>query len=366
MKAIIYNLSLLLLFLPQVNHAYTLGDFNGKHTQERKITKAYEVSPSALLEVDNKYGDIDIVTWDQNRIEIEVTLRTNGNDKEAVVNRLGELDVIFKNSNSHVSAQTHIGSTKSSFWSWITGGSSNVNVEINYKIKAPVSNHLDLENAYGNINLDHLKGNASISCDYGQVFVGELMGDDNQIELDYSRNSHFGYIKSGSIDADYSDYTIEEAGVLEISADYSKSKVNKVELLDFNCDYGSMEIGIVKNIRGQGDYLSTTIGSVYTSLNLDLDYGSATIRKMMNNIENFDISSQYTTLKIGYADQSPWRYSLHSSYANIKGLEGNNFNHQKQHQSGSQRLFQGYYLSDSGATVNINASYGSINFSSAE
>lgn len=366
MRTIIYNLSLLLMLLPIVTHGHPESrDFNGRHTQERKISKSFSVSPNALLEVDNKYGDIDIVTWDQNKVEIEVTLRTNGNDQEAVLNRLRELDVIFKNSNSHVSAQTQIGSTRSSFWSWITGGSSNVNIDINYKIKVPATNRVDLENSYGNINLDRLQGNASISCDYGQVFIGELLGDNNQIELNYSRNSHFGYIKSGAIDADYSDYTIEEVGALKVSADYSKSKINKVEQLDFNCDYGSMEVGIVKNIRGQGDYLSTTIGAVYASLNLSLDYGSATIDKMMNSLESVDIDSEYTTLKIGYPAASPWRYTLNSSYANIKGLEGNSFNNQKQHQSGSKRFFQGYHLSDTGAKVTINASYGSINFINA-
>lgn len=366
MKTIIYNLSLLLLLLPIVTHAHTnLGDFNGRHTQERKITRAFEVSPNAMLAVDNKYGDIDIVTWDQDRVEIEVILRTNGNDPEAVLSRLEELDVTFQHSNSHVSAHTRIESTRGSFWSWITGGSSNVNIEISYKIKAPTTNHVDLENSYGNINLDRLRGNATISCDYGQVFIGELLGDDNEIELDYSRNSHFGYIKNGSIDADYSDYTIEEAGVLKVSADYSKSKINKVEQLDFNCDYGSMELGIVKNIRGNGDYLSTTIDAVYANLNLSLDYGSASINKMMSSLEQFDIDSEYTTLRIGYLPDSSWRYSLNSSYANIKGLEGNSFNNQKQHQSGSKRFFQGYHLSDSGAMVTINASYGSINFINA-
>lgn len=367
MKTIIYNLCLLLLLLPVESQANSAaGEFDGRHTEERKISKAYRVSPNALLEVDNKYGDIDVVTWDQNRVEIEVTLRANGNDKEAVLDRLQQMDVIFDHSSSRVSAETQLQSSRGSFWSWITGGSSNVNIEINYKIKAPVGINVDLENSYGGINLDHLEGDAIISCDYGQVFIGELMGENNSIELDYSRNSHFGYIKRGSIDADYSDYTVEEAGILEISADYSKSKINKVEHLDFSCDYGSMEVGIVKNIQGDGDYLGTTINAVYTSLNLNLDYGSVTVNKMMNDLEHFEIESDYTTLKIGYLSNTPWRYSLNSSYANIKGLEGSGFNNQKQHQSGSKRFYEGYYLSNSGAMVSINASYGSINFINRE
>lgn len=260
MKTIIYNFCLFLVVLPfEILAHLTPEEFNGRHTEERKISKGYRVSPNALLEIDNKYGDIDVVTWDQNRVEIEVTLRANGNDKEAVQSRLEQMDVAFDHTNSRVSAETQLQATRGSFWSWLTGGSSNVNVEVNYKIKAPVGINVNLENSYGGINLDHLQGDATISCDYGQVFIGELMGENNKIELDYSRNSHFGYIKRGTIDADYSDYTIEEAGILEVSTDYSKTKINKVEHLNFSCDYGSMEVGMVKNIQGDGDYLGTTL-----------------------------------------------------------------------------------------------------------
>ena len=362
MKMHIFKL-LLILLMPSEKPAPPQADeLSGRHTESKEIRRNYQVSPNALLEIENKYGEIDITTWDQDKVEMVVTLKTNGNDKEAVQKRLEELDVIFKNSPSRVSAKTYLESSRNSFFSWFRG-SGNVNIEINYKIKAPVGINLNLENDYGSVNIDRLEGNANISVDYGQLLVGELMGDDNVIEMDYTRNSKFGYIRKGSIEADYSDYTIEEAGMLNISADYSNTKVRKVEFLEFSCDYGSIDVGQVKNIKGDGDYLSTTIDSVYGSLDLNLDYGSATIRQMMRNMESLTINSDYTTLKIGYFSDSSWRYRLNSSYAGIRGIDQAAFNNLKQHQSGSKRYYEGYHNSDSGAVVTIDASYGGINFS---
>lgn len=362
MKMHIFKL-LLILLMPSEKPAPPQADeLSGRHTESKEIRRNYQVSPNALLEIENKYGEIDITTWDQDKVEMVVTLKTNGNDKEAVQKRLEELDVIFKNSPSRVSAKTYLESSRNSFFSWFRG-SGNVNIEINYKIKAPVGINLNLENDYGSVNIDRLEGNANISVDYGQLLVGELMGDDNVIEMDYTRNSKFGYIRKGSIEADYSDYTIEEAGMLNISADYSNTKVRKVEFLEFSCDYGSIDVGQVKNIKGDGDYLSTTIDSVYGSLDLNLDYGSATIRQMMRNMESLTINSDYTTLKIGYFPDSSWRYRLNSSYAGIRGIDQAAFNNLKQHQSGSKRYYEGYHNSDSGAVVTIDASYGGINFS---
>jgi len=362
MKMHIFKL-LLILLVPNEQPAPSQPDeFLGRHTETREIRRNFEVSPKSLLEVENKYGEIDITTWDQDKVEIVVTLKTNGNDKEAVQKRLEELDVIFKHSPGRVSAQTYLETSRNSFFSWLRG-SGNVNIEINYKIKAPVGINLNLENDYGSVNIDRLEGNANISVDYGQLLIGELMGEDNVIEMDYTRNSKIGYIHKGSIEADYSDYTIEEAGALDISADYSNSKIRKVEFLEFSCDYGSIEVGQVKNIRGDGDYLSTTVDSVYGSLDLNLDYGSATIRQMMRNLESLTINSDYTTLKIGYFPDSSWRYKLNSSYAGIRGIDGEVFNNLKQHQSGSKRYYEGYHNTDSGAVVTIDASYGGISFS---
>ena len=77
MKTMYFKLILALLipFLPVANN-----DLDGRFTTQKKITKKYDVSASALLKVDNSYGNVDVTTWNQNRVEIEVIIITNGND----------------------------------------------------------------------------------------------------------------------------------------------------------------------------------------------------------------------------------------------------------------------------------------------
>lgn len=361
MKTTIYKkIALLLLLLPIIGLAN--NDFNGRHTKEKKITKRYEVNANALLEIDNKYGNIDITTWKQNRVEIVVTIKTNGNDEESVQKRLEEIDVKFDYTKSHVSAETQLENSNKSWWSKLINSTNNVNLEINYRIKAPITNNVDLNNDYGSITLDKLEGNANISCDYGRLFIGELLGNENYLNFDYTRNSHIGVIKRGKINADYSEYTIEEAGTLDVVADYTKSNIEKVEHLSFNCDYGSMRIGLVKNVKGQGDYLGTEIGSVYSSLDLGLDYGSASIDKIMKDIQIINIDSDYTSLRVGYDASAPFSFKISTSYAKVKGLEGRDFEVNKRHQTNTKDYFEGNYLSDAGGTVTINSSYGSVTF----
>ena len=44
------------------------------YEKTKKIKKEYNVNANALLRINNKYGNVDVISWDQNRIEIEVTI----------------------------------------------------------------------------------------------------------------------------------------------------------------------------------------------------------------------------------------------------------------------------------------------------
>lgn len=360
MKTICYKIVFALLLVPILGFAG--NEWSGRHTKQKKISKSYTVSPDALLKIENSYGNIDISTWNENRIEIEVIIKTNGNDEEKVIERLREIDVDFSGSSSRVSAITRFEKQDRSWWNNLFGSSSNVNMEINYRVKAPVTNNVELSNDYGSIALDRLEGNATIACDYGKLLIGDLLGNRNLLVFDYTRNSQIDFIKRGKIVADYSQFTVGEAGTLEVVADYTDSNIKKVENLNFTADYGSISVDKVRNLVGEGDYLGTKLGLVYGTVELDLDYGSARIEKIMKSVQKVEISSDYTGIKIGYDDGSPFRFNIKTSYGSVRGIDGSGFELNKRHQDSSDDYLEGYYRSNSGGLITIDASYANITF----
>ena len=82
------------------------GLFTGKYTKEKKIHKTYNVSSSASLNIDNKYGDISIMTYSGSEIIIDIIIKTNGNDEEKVIEKLKEIDVEFNGNKDYVEAKT--------------------------------------------------------------------------------------------------------------------------------------------------------------------------------------------------------------------------------------------------------------------
>jgi len=332
----------------------------GKYTKEKIIKKEFEVNSDALLEIDNSYGNLNITSWDQDRILIEVHIKTSGNNAEKVQEKLDNISVDFENRSDLVSART-IFDNKDSGWGWSWGRSNNVDMQIDYTIKLPFQSRVDLSNDYGSIALDRVDGHAKISCDYGRLDIGELRGRDNKLNFDYTSKSNIGYINSGKISADYSGFNIERAGDLVISADYTNSTVERMGNLQYSCDYGKVEIGEAKNVQGNGDYINVQLGTIHGNVDISADYGSLRIERMAPDAGNLQLTTDYTGVKIGYAPEYHFDFDISTSYSGVSGKDDFEINISEE--KNTSKRYKGYYgSSNSGNAVSINSDYGGISF----
>ncbi len=357
--ALLYRALLTLFIIPALAFGSNESNIGGKYTKEKTINKEFTVNPDATFKVNNSYGNVDVITWEENRVVVDITITTNGDNEEKVQKKLDQITVEFDNSPNHVSATTKFNSKKSnSWWSW---GKSKVNMKINYIVKIPITNNADLSNDYGNINLDKLEGHAKISCDYGKITTKELMADDNILNFDYTKHSYFEYIKSGTIKADYSGFTVGKTNALTIIADYSKSAIEIAEDVTYNCDYGSLTVDKVNNVNGNGDYLTLKVGDVYKSIDVKADYGSLKINNMTENAGGIAIESDYLKITIGYSPSYNFNFDIDLEHASLRDTDG--FEFTKQKIESGDKYYAGYYgSSSSGNMIKISSDYGSVTF----
>lgn len=359
MKPILYKLFTLAFLLPTL--MFGGNALTGKHTKKKKVSKTFEVAANANLKIENSYGYIDIATWDKNSVSIEVFIKTNGNDAEKVQQKLDDINIQFKQTSSGVRVKTHFSKEKRSFWDAIFSSNNNVNMEVNYIVRAPINNNLDISNDYGAIIIDKVLGNTKISCDYGRMEIDELQGDSNYLNFDYTRDSRIGYIKNAEINADYSDFVVEEARKLYVNADYTNARILKVNDLKYTCDYGKLDIGKVKRIDGNGDYVNTRIERLYSRANINVNYGGVSIERLMESLNSLDISSNYAGIKIGYDRDLKFNFNIQTSYASVKGLD--NFELIKRNDSSNSKSYSGYHNNQNTTTnITINSSYGNVTF----
>ncbi|PKA84294.1 hypothetical protein ATE92_2475 [Ulvibacter sp. MAR_2010_11] len=355
-----FKKAVFLLLIPAIVFANP-DKFKGKYTKEKTLKKEYSVNANAGLKVDNSYGNIYITTWNENRTVIEVHITTNGDDEKEVQERLDQITVDFTGNASLVTAKTRFGDNNNNSWSWWGKKHKSISIEVNYTIKIPAMNSVDLNNDYGSINLNRLEGNAKINCDYGQLIIGELLADNNYLNFDYTSNSTIAYMKSGKIDADYSGFVLDKVGRLELNADYTNSEIGEATEVNYNNDYGKVTINKAGNITGRGDYVSNRIGTVTGTLNLNTDYGSITVDRLTGSAKDVTINADYTGIKLGFASNYNFNFTVNLTYCSLKGVEEISVTNTSK--ESSHKMYSGYHGSkNSGNTVNIRSDYGGVTF----
>lgn len=346
--------------LPFIVLANNVGKEKYKYEKEKKIKKEYTVDANALLDIDTKYGNINVTTWNENRVVIDVVIKVSGNNEDKVNKHLKKINVAFSGSRSIVSAHTVIDKKKSS-WSWSWGNSGKVNYEINYTIKAPKSAKADLNIDYGNISVNELDGRAILTCDYGNISTGDLNHENNRIDLDYGK-ANISYIRGGNINIDYSKIDVIEADNVSLNADYTASVFEKIKKIKYVCDYGSLKVHNAETIIGEGDYLTTRLGTISKNISLIQDYGSVRIEKLGVGFESVNLKGDYCSFKIGIPDTS-FSFELDLGYAGFKyGNSGYDFT--KKIIKSSSKYYEGTFKGGSKSNIKITSDYGSVKFES--
>lgn len=354
----LYKLTLLLLFIPAIAFSSNETD-KKKHEKSKSINKSFDVNSNATLSINNKYGDVNVTTWNKNTIQIDIKITVKGNDLDDVEEQLEKINVEFNASKSLVEAKT-LFRRKNNWGFW--NKNKKMSYEIDYTVKMPITNNANLSNDYGNISLNELEGEANINCDYGKIHIGDLKGKNSQINLDYCSSSTVNSMKDGSINVDYSKLTIENAETVKLNTDYSTIKLKKLDQLTFNADYGGVEVEQAASVSGNGDYSSLKFGTITKSLKLKSDYGSIRIKNLEKGFDFVDIDSEYAGIRIGISPNNNFNFVVDLQYA---GFKRNNSKIEMYERivKNTKKYYRGVYgKGKSDSKVTIRSEFGSVSF----
>jgi len=331
----------------------------GKYKDSKTYTKDFIVDADNTVDINNKYGKVTITTWGEKGVHITVTVTVKSDDKDLIEEKLDGINVSFSQTETHVYAETHIKSIKD--WNFISfGNKSSVNYSIDYEIKMPASNNLDINNDYGSIFIDNLDGSCKINCDYGSLRAGRLNNKSNKIYMDYGKNSTIDFVNAAKINTDYSYLSIERANELQINADYSHFELNQIESIHYNNDYGSLKIEKAKTVKGSGDYLTLKVYELDEEFDVDCDFGSIKLYQINEGFKRININSDYTGVKLGVKPDASFNFDFQTSYADIS-IESLKEEYNIREKKMFSKHYTGFVNSENNnSNITVNASYANI------
>lgn len=225
----------------------------------------------------------------------------------------------------------------------------------------PVSNNVKLNNDYGNILINEINGTTNINCDYGKLIIGDLNNSNNNINIDYTSSSTINFMKSGSINADYSKLTVDKTDKVKINSDYSNINIGTVNTVTYNADYGSITVDDVNDIKGNSDYANIRLGTVSKNLNIKADYGSIKIKELAIGFNKAEVTSEYAGITIGTKANNNFNFKMNLQYSKFR-YNNDRVEMFKSIEKSSKKYYEGVYgKGKSNSTLIIKSQYGGVN-----
>jgi hypothetical protein len=327
----------------------------------KEFHKEYTAGANTTLEINNKYGDIVIQSWDKDQIVIDVKVTVEMPNRDKAEKLLGYIDVQFNEGDNRISAKTVI-DDKFNFTGW---GFNSKKFSIDYNIKMPASTALSLVNRYGNTDIDQLTGLVDLDIKYGDLTAGKLTRGNlkplNSLNLAYGK---------GSIDeAEWFDLNLRYVGNMDISISkailydgrYSKLSLGETSSLVGDSKYDNIRIDKINNLVLENGYSEVKIGTLTKKLNYSGSYGSFSIEDVPEGFESIDVETHYMGVKLGISGSANYKLDAKVSYGGLN-YDEENFRNQRRNIENNSKEIEGVVGKEESpsATVKVVASYGSV------
>lgn len=297
MKSLIFKNSM--RFLLAIIFAGAFISATGQ-VSEKRISKEYNVSEGFTLGIDNEYGEINIVNWDQDKVSVEITISVESKSESKAEEILKKIDIDISESKTEVYFDTEVEQLN-------TSGKTNINVI--YNVKTPAYINTVLEQSYGNVYIQELTGTAVLEIKYGSLMATSLVHRDkdkwNTLDLKYSEAT-IENVTALSADIKYSELTVNESLVLQTESAYSKLFFGKVTELSAECKYDKLNLDLFTGVlEVDGAYTNVTVGTIssdFSEVNIDLAYGN--FKAGLEQQAAFDIEADvaYGSIRIPKGD----------------------------------------------------------------
>lgn len=328
-----------------------------------EVTKEFHKEYSAgtkTLDINNKYGDVVIESWNKDQIVIDVKVTVEMSNRDKAQTYLDKIDVQFSEGANVISAKTVL-QDNFNFSGW---GDSR-RFRIDYNIKMPVGTDLTLANKYGNTDIDELHGLMDLDIKYGNLTAGKLTR--GNIKPLSTLNIAYG---KGTIDeTGWLNLTERYVGSMDISksqailldSKYSKIMLGETSSIVGESKYDNIKIENIKNLVLENGYTEVNIGELTKKLTYNGSYGSFTIERIPAGFESIDVETHYMGVKLGIEENANYKLEAKVSYGGLKYNEDNFKNHKRIVENNSSEVSGIVGKEDNPtATVNVLSSYGSV------
>lgn len=284
------------------------GTAKNQDQKKKYVEKTYKVNATTALRIENKFGDVEINSWEKSEFSVKVEIISKGRNEERAQRILDGIKIDIRESSSEIYFETESDDMKTK---------NEEGFEVNYTVYMPEKNSLEIRNSFGDVSMGNRAGNLNLTVAYGSAKVGDVSGD-TYLKLSFG-NGSIGNVADGEFEIKYSDFEIESGKILDITQGFSDVEIDNVEDLEIESKYGSVEIKKAHKVDAEAHFSGFEIEELTGSLELDCSYlGDFRIERLAKTFTLVDIDGKFGSYEIGLAPGVNADIDASFSFADLK------------------------------------------------
>jgi len=266
----------------------------------RNVDKSFAVNNQTKLELENKYGKVELMTWNKDSVVVHISLQVKAKTKDKLDKMVSGIDFSFNSTDHYLVIKTLLLKTKTD---WMTEFSNltSINmqaasVDIAYKVYMPAYMNFSLDNKFGDVYIGDITGNARIAVSNGNLKAHDFMGD-TKVDLRFGDASINKFV-SGQLLSSYADVTISNTGVLEVDSKSSTLVINEAGSLTIASKRDKISIRQVKTAHINSSFSTLEIKELQSKLSANVSYGKLNIEMIGGGFSLIDVQSKYSDINL--------------------------------------------------------------------
>lgn len=342
----------------------TISAKRGGVEKTRNINETYTISANHKIEIDNKFGEVKINSWDKNEVVVKVNIKVaDGNEKRSQ-DLLDRIKIDVEKTGSSFSVKTIIDGDDGNLNIKTKG--SNGHLSIDYEISVPANNLLSVKNSFGPIIIDQMSNSVKIDLKFGAATIGALDGNQNDLSFEFCDPVVISKFYKGKISLKFSKLELLRSEDLVLTSEMSSSKVDKVTKSQFYLKFGSLDLNDVYDLILESQMSTVNIKTLHKSAKIKNKYGALEIAKVRKSFETLDVKGEFSPIRINLEKGGSYQVDALSKMAGLK-LPPNSIQDERPYEEKSsvvnnEKEFKGRIgsKSEKASTIKIQSSFGEV------
>ncbi len=273
----------------------------------KTVEKSFPLTDSGELVLENKYGNINVTGWVQDKVSVKIDIKVNHRKYDTAKDLLGRINPEIKSGSGYVSIVSEIRNKNTGWFADFFNRTNPIDidrsrVQIDYEVFLPSKTKLKVTNRFGDVLLEGWSGELNTLIEHGDLWISEdLNKADIILKFGKVRARNLNYaslnLKNGELD-------MENSKSLRLNGSGTEMSMGEVNSLEIYSNKDDISIDEVGTIYGNLKFTTLNLERLTQDVDLTMKIADFRVRQIENPNAEITVEQESSDIDLTVTDFS--------------------------------------------------------------